>query len=171
MTGWRQEGNGRSGRGRFRPFATALAGLWLGFGAASGHAQTTTERVVINRTTGYAISGFDPVAYFTEGGPLQGQSPHEMSYDGALWRFANEGNLIVFQRHPDIYEPLFGGYDPIEVARGKPVAGRPGIWAILDQRLMLFSSPGNRRLMLANPQRLLSQATRRWPELRQQLSP
>ena len=33
-----------------------------------GWPAATTERVVVNRYTGLAIEGFDPVAYFTDGG-------------------------------------------------------------------------------------------------------
>jgi hypothetical protein len=145
--------------------------LGLSFSTAPVFAQATTERVVINRNTGYAISGFDPVAYFADGGPQAGQSPHEMVYDGALWRFRNEGNLNAFKLHPNVDEPLFGGYDPIEVARSRPVAGRPGIWAVVGSRLVLFSTPNNRTLLLASPRSWLSQAETSWPDLRQQLSP
>jgi hypothetical protein len=37
----------------------------------------TTEYVVVDRNTGLAISGFDPVAYFTEGAPTPGRGEFE----------------------------------------------------------------------------------------------
>src|ERR1700722_17774649 len=38
---------------------------------------TTTERVVVNRFTGLAIEGFDPVAYFTDARPELGLADFE----------------------------------------------------------------------------------------------
>ena len=39
----------------------------------------TTERVVADRHTGLAISGFDPVPYFTDGVPRKGVADHEIA--------------------------------------------------------------------------------------------
>ena len=78
----------------------------------------TTERVVVNRYSGVAIEGFDPVAYFVDARPLVGLPQFEASDAGAVWRFRNEGNRASFVAHPDIYGPQFGGYDPIDLARG-----------------------------------------------------
>src|SRR3954470_15587673 len=52
----------------------------------------TTEWVVMNRYTGLAIDGFDPVAYFVEAAPKEGRADLEFRSDGAVWRFLNEGN-------------------------------------------------------------------------------
>src|SRR4051794_14231450 len=83
----------------------------------------TTELVVINRHTGLAISGFDPVAYFSDGAAKTGRAQFEMPFAGAVWRFANEGNRAAFEADPDIYMPQFGGYDPVAIARGASAPG------------------------------------------------
>ena len=75
------------------------------------------------RHTGLAISGFDPVAYFTDGKPVFGRPDLELSLGGAVWRFRNVGNRAAFADHPEIYRPRFGGYDPVAVARGALGAG------------------------------------------------
>src|SRR5262245_43101380 len=92
-------------RQRRKPLIPALAGVfalaaWLApvpLGAA------TTEYVVVDRNTGIAISGFDPVAYFTDGAPLVGRAAYEFAYAGTVWRFRNEGNRAAFEADPDIY--------------------------------------------------------------------
>jgi hypothetical protein len=57
--------------------------------------------------------------------------PHfEAAEAGAVWRFRNEGNRASFVAHPDIYGPQFGGYDPIDLARGVTYAGNPWFWLI-----------------------------------------
>ena len=89
----------------------------------------TTERVVVNRYSGLAIEGFDPVAYFTESRPARGLPDFEAREAGAVWRFRNEGNRASFVAHPEIYGPQFGGYDPVDLGRGVTFAGSPRFWA------------------------------------------
>jgi hypothetical protein len=70
---------------------------------------STTERVVVNRYSGLAIQGFDPVAFFTDSIAVQGVPDFEASDSGAVWRFRNEGNRASFVAHPEVYGPQFGG--------------------------------------------------------------
>src|SRR5262245_25113039 len=79
----------------------------------------TDNHLAVNGTTGLAISGFDPVAYFTEGKALFGRPEIELNVGGAVWRFTNEGNRGAFASHPDVYAPRFGGYDPLAIGRGR----------------------------------------------------
>jgi len=148
--------------------------LWLGPGLLGrpelAANAATTERVVVNRFSGLAIEGYDPVAYFTDGSPMAGLPEFEASEDGAVWRFRNEGNRASFLAHPDIYGPQFGGYDPIDMARGVTYAGNPRFWLISGQRLYLFGGEHSRDAFAADPQRFLRDANARWPKLQQDLA-
>jgi hypothetical protein len=73
----------------------------LGGGAGRARAATT-ERVVVDRLTGLAIGGMDPVAYFTDKRPIPGRSDFEASVAGAVWRFRNDDNRAFFLAHPEI---------------------------------------------------------------------
>ena len=130
----------------------------------------TTERVVVNRYTGLAIEGFDPVAYFTDARPERGLENFEASAAGAVWRFRNEGNRASFVAHPDIYGPQFGGYDPVDLARGVTVAGNPRFWLISADRLYLFAREEHRDAFAADSEHLLVRATARWPALEEGLA-
>jgi hypothetical protein len=130
----------------------------------------TTERVVVNRYTGLAIEGFDPVAYFVDDRPVIGVAEFEVSEAGAVWRFRNASNLASFVAHPDIYGPQFGGYDPLDLARGVTFAGNPRFWLVSGERLYLFGREQSRDAFAADPQHLLREATERWPELKQGLA-
>jgi len=120
---------------------------------------------VVNASTGLAISGFDPVAYFTDGRPKAGLPELELSQRGTVWRFINEGNRAAFAKHPDIYTPRFGGYDPVAVARGTSVPGHPLFWAVVGDRLYLFYNEQVRAAFVADPGRLIEAADRKWPEV------
>ena len=150
-------------------FFALLAGIcvvWAGFAA---HASTT-ERVVVNRFSGLAIEGFDPVAYFVDRHPVRGLPDFEAAEAGAVWRFHNEGNRASFVAHPEVYGPQFGGYDPTDVARGVTFAGNPRFWVITGERLYLFGLETSRDAFARDPDRYLRQANARWPELEQGLA-
>jgi hypothetical protein len=171
MTVQRQEGNRRSRpSAHFAWFVGCLSAILLSAAPLASHAATT-EPVVMNRFTGLAIEGFDPVAYFVEGRPLRGLPDFEATRSGAVWRFRNEGNMASYLAHPEVYGPQFGGYDPVDLARGVTLAGNPLFWAISGQRLYLFGIEANRDAFAADPARFLPQADRRWPALERDLSP
>ncbi len=87
-----------------------------------------------------------------------------------VWRFLNEGNQASFVAHPEIYGPQFGGYDPVDVARGITVAGSPMFWLVSGQRLYLFGREEPRDAFAANPAPFLKAATVRWPALEEKLA-
>ena len=123
------------------------------------------ERIVVNSHTGLAISGFDPVAYFTDGAPKSGRPDLELSLGGTVWRFRNEGNRAAFADHPEVYMPRFGGYDPVAIARGTSVPGHPLFWAVVGGRLYLFYSDTARAAFAADPGHVIEVAERKWPEV------
>ena len=170
MTAQRQSAQWHQSNGRyFRPaFFAVLAGICLVWAGFAAHAATT-ERVVVNRFSGLAIEGFDPVAYFVDHRPLLGLPEYEVAEAGAVWRFRNEGNRASFVAHPEIYGPQFGGYDPTDVARGVTFAGNPHFWVISGERLYLFGLEASRDAFAADPERYLREANVRWPQLEQGL--
>src|ERR1700723_461574 len=111
----------------------AVAGLALAV-ASPGSVAATTEMIVVDRHTGLAIGGYDPVAFFTDGKPIEGSADFEFRYAGAVWRFCNIGNRDAFAERPDVYMPRFGGYDPIGGARGVATPGNPNLCLIAGQR-------------------------------------
>jgi YHS domain-containing protein len=130
----------------------------------------TTERVVVNRYSGLAIEGFDPVAYFTDSLATPGVSEFEARASGTVWRFRNEGNRASFVAHPEIYGPQFGGYDPVDLGRGVTYAGNPRFWVVTGDRLYLFGREENRNAFAADPRPFLKDASARWPAIEQNLA-
>ena len=123
------------------------------------------DRLVINADTGLAISGFDPVAYFSQHKAMQGDPRLELTQNGTVWRFLNEGNRAAFSDHPEVYTPRFGGFDPVAISRGISVPGNSLIWAVAGDRLYLFYDDKARTEFLANPGLIIDGADRKWPEV------
>ncbi len=133
---------------------------------AEEKAGVTTERVVVDATTGFAIGGYDPVAYFEEGRPVEGRAGFETTWDGAIWRFANAGDRDAFKDAPDVYAPQYGGHCAMSAAQGVPAEGDPRIFAIAGGRLYFFRGDTERQEWLGSPERLIAAAEANWPKLR-----
>jgi hypothetical protein len=159
MSAARQIGNfAHRARAPFFGLFVLLAGLLAGSAGAA-----PSQPVVVDPGSGIAISGFDPVAYFTDAAAKPGRADLEFRFSGAVWRFRNEGNRAAFADNPQVYAPQFGGYDPVAIARGVSVAGHPLFWLVSGQRLYLFYSDQARAEFIAAPQRFIEQAERKWP--------
>jgi hypothetical protein len=157
-----------------RLWGTALlsaAAVWLGPGPGGPGGATSAEWIVVDPTSGLAISGFDPVAYFTDGAPLQGKGELEQAFAGAVWRFRSDGNRAAFVADPEVYMPRFGGYDPVDLARGVAVAGNPRLWLISEQRLYFFYAAETQQEFVNDRDRVLATADGEWTRLRQKLTP
>lgn len=148
--------------------------LWLGVALAivlvAPIQLVAAQYIVVDPHSGLAISGFDPVAYFTDAKAQFGTDAYEYRHDGTTWRFRNEGNRAAFAENPDVYTPRFGGYDPVAIARGVSVAGHPQIWLIAGQRLYLFYSSEARAEFAKQPERIIDTAERRWPAVERTLA-
>lgn len=171
MTRRRQEINER------RPEIVRIVALAVALAASvaaslgEGDARAaTTERLVVDHVTGLAIGGIDPVAYFTDGAMLPGSPDFEAAALGAIWRFRNADNRTYFLAAPEIYAPQFGGYDPVDVARGVAVPGVPRLWLVHDKHLYLFSREESRDAFAASPDQVLHSALSAWPALRDSLA-
>jgi hypothetical protein len=150
--------------------AAAVTLLWM-LATALPIGASTTEYIVVDRNTGLAIHGYDPVAYFTNGGPTLGKGEFEHRHAGAVWRFRNSGNLAAFVADPEVYMPRFGGYDPVGIGRNVPLAGDPRIWLIEDERLYLFQSPENKAIFAVNRERVTTAADEAWAAVQKTLVP
>src|SRR5215204_7663432 len=72
--------------------------------------STIAQKSEVFIVDGKAVKGFDPVAYFTKGKPVQGSPKFAYSWHEASWQFVSEENLQMFRKNPEKYAPQYGGY-------------------------------------------------------------
>ncbi len=120
--------------------------------------------------TGYAIGGYDPVAFRTRAAAVKGQPRFAHRWGGAAWAFENEGNRAAFAEAPQVYAPRFFGFDPIAIARGTPAPGVPIHWHVDASGLYLFYRASNRAAFLADAARIAKEAANNWPVVGAQLA-
>jgi YHS domain-containing protein len=84
-----------------------------------------------------ALDGYDAVAYFTDGKPVEGRSEITFEWNGAVWRFATAEHRDLFAADPAKYAPQYGGYCAYGVASGYAVKTEPDAWSVVDGKLYL----------------------------------
>ena len=108
-------------------------------------------RWLADQTTGTALGGYDPVAYFLSGSARLGSPEHQVDWQGTTWFFVDEGTMQAFRDAPEVYAPRFAGRCAFAVANGRPTEGSPRYWAIVDGKLLLFADAVSRAAFLQAP--------------------
>lgn len=85
----------------------------------------------------FAVGGYDPVAYFEAGKPVEGTDEFATEYKGATWRFASAESRDKFIASPETFAPQYGGYCAWAVSQGYTASGDPKYWRIVDGKLYL----------------------------------
>lgn len=89
------------------------------------------------KDSGIAIRGYDTVAYWTLGEPVEGTDDYTTEWMGATWKFASEEHLDLFTGNPEKYAPQYGGYCAYGVSQDYLVKIEPDQWSIVDDKLYL----------------------------------
>ena len=114
---------------------------------------------------GIAIKGYDPVAYFTVGQPVQGKKEITHQWQSGTWLFANKMNLELFKNDPARYAPQYGGYWAYAVSRGTTADIDPNAWEIVDGKLYLNLNMDIQRTWTQDKTSNIKKADKNWPQL------
>jgi YHS domain-containing protein len=115
---------------------------------------------------GVAIRGTDPVAYFTEGRPVEGSSDFTADWNGAEWRFASAENRDKFVADPEAFAPQYGGFCAWAVSQGYTASTVPEAWRIVDGKLYLNYSLGVQKQWEGDIPGNIAKADTNWPGLK-----
>ena len=142
----------------FAGMALAL-GLWLAPPALALDPIYTNWR-------GLALSGYDPVAYFTIGKPTPGSADFTLEWMDATWRFASAADRDAFRADPARYAPQYGGYCAWAVSQDTTASSDPEAWRIVSGKLYLNYSRDIQAQWETDVPGNIERADRNWPGLR-----
>lgn len=148
---------------RFLP-VTVLIALGLLTQAALSPAFAK-DPVYTGTFSSLAVSGYDPVAYFTEAKPVEGSGEHEYEWNGATWRFSSAENLNSFKSNPKAYAPQYGGYCAWAVGQGYTASSDPQAWRVHDGKLYLNYSKGVQKTWAQDVPGFIAKADANWPKV------
>ena len=153
--------------------ALVLAGLLAASGPALAGPEVNTATGVVlvagKPAPGLAVHGFDVVAYFSEGKPVQGDARFAAVHKDATYRFATQQNLDAFKADPAKYEPAYGGYCAYGVSVGAKFDGDPRYWKIVGDKLYLNLDAGVQQAWLKDVPGAIRKAEANWPKLANKL--
>jgi YHS domain-containing protein len=144
---------------------TLLSGLALALGLWLATPALALDPIYTN-WRGLALSGYDPVAYFSDGKPVQGSSEFSTEWMGATWRFASAAHRDAFRADPAKYAPEYGGYCAWAVSQDTTASSDPEAWKIVGGKLYLNYSRDIQRKWEADVPGNIRRADANWPGLR-----
>jgi hypothetical protein len=149
-------------RGLARPLIIAL-GVLAGSGLVAMPASAKEAAIYTGFFSSLAVGGYDPVAYFTKGQPVEGRKEYQTRWMDADWRFASAENRDLFIASPEKYAPQYGGYCAWAVAEGKTASGDPQRWRIVGGKLYLNYDEEIQRRWEKDIPGFVASADRNWP--------
>ncbi len=147
---------------RIRPVVACWVPLALLIAAAAA-ALSPVNRSLLG---GVALDGYDAVAYFTDGRPVEGSKEFTFDWQGATWRFATAAHRDLFAAAPEKYAPQYGGYCAWAVAHGYTADIDPEAWSIVEGRLYLNYSLEIRGKWEQDVPGYIAKGDQNWPGLR-----
>ena len=126
--------------------------------------QAFAAKPIYKSWTGLAVGGYDTVAYFTMGKPVEGSSEFSVEHNGATWRFASAEHRDLFVANPEKYAPQYGGHCAYAMAKGSLASVVPEAWDIVDGRLFLNYSLGVQKLWRGDRDNFIVAADQEWPK-------
>lgn len=115
------------------------------------------------QTNGVAINGYDPVAYFTDGQPVEGTKSHALKWMGVVWLFSSQVNMATFEADPHEYAPQYGGYCAYAMSKNAVATTVPEAWTIHKGKLYLNFSTGVRDIWRKDVDKNIALADGYWP--------
>jgi YHS domain-containing protein len=140
--------------------------LQIGFLLVILAAVARAEKPVNTSLFGVAIKGYDPVAYFTEGKPVKGDSKITHEWNGATWQFASAEHRDAFKKSPEKFAPQFGGYCAWAVSQGYTANVDPErAWRVVNEKLYLNYDRGVQKKWEQDIPGFIAKAEVNWPKL------
>jgi YHS domain-containing protein len=123
---------------------------------------TPTTKVNVD-SRGVILRGYDVVAYFKQGKPVQGNPAFESTYQGAIYLFASSVDKTDFEKDPAKYAPRYGGFCSYAAALGKlnDVEG-PDAFAVYKGELYVCANQSSLKLLKANIDTNIGKADANW---------
>ena len=143
--------------------AAGISALGLSHLAIENAAAADSE--ISTTALNEAVSGYDPVAYFTEGKPVKGIRQFRLKHKGADWLFSSQKNLELFKNDTERYSPQYGGHCAFNIGKdkGKAVKANPRNFNIVNDKLYLNYDNYTQSLWYENQAELIDKGDANWP--------
>ncbi len=137
----------------------------LTFAATSRNTLATDSLVNVAGDSGVALSGYDPVAFFTEGAPVNGDPGISAKHQGATYFFSTKAHQKAFKEDPNQYAPQYGGYCAFGVSVNALFPVDISTWQVREGKLYLNLNPAILKEFNKNIPNHVAKADKNWTAL------
>lgn len=123
------------------------------------------DLVNVAGASGVALDGYDPVAFFTDSKPVNGDPGISATHAGATYFFASQRHKTLFESNPEKYVPQYGGYCAFGVSVGALFPVDINTWQIRNDKLYLNLNPAILAEFNKDLDGHVAKANRNWPDL------
>lgn len=113
-----------------------------------------------------AISGYDPVAYFSDSAAKRGSGMHAAEHNGQVYLFSSAENKAKFKKNPSKYLPQYGGYCAFGASLGKKFHSDPTVFAVVKGKLYLNLNKDIQKKWNAKQSDMISAADKNWKKIK-----
>lgn len=117
---------------------------------------------------GFALGGYDPVAYFKENKPVKGAAQHGFVYRGSTFHFISAANRDAFAADPARYTPQYAGFCAFGVSNGYKAATDPAAFTVVNNKLYLNYNREVQGKWSSDIPGYVGKANARWPAVEPQ---
>lgn len=128
--------------------------------------HVNAQKSPIYISSGSAASGYDVVAYFTEGKAVKGDPKMTYHWQDADWHFSKNANLQLFKTNPEKYAPQYGGYCAYGASEGHKAPTDAQAWTIVGNKLYLNYNPDVKKMWIKDTTDRIIKANKNWPEIK-----
>jgi YHS domain-containing protein len=125
----------------------------------------TAELVNVAGASEVALNGYDPVAFFTDARPTNGNFKITATHRGATYYFANKDHKNIFTQDPDKHAPQNGGFCTFGVSVGALFPVDINTWQVYNDKLYLNLNPDILEMFKKDMDRNIVKAATNWPGL------
>ena len=109
---------------------------------SAAYAAEPTSRAYLHSynipSSGLALEGYCPVAYFAVNKPVLGKAEYASDHNGVTYHFVSADAKKAFDADPEKFIPAFGGWCAFGMAVNDKFPVDPTNFKIVDGRLMVF---------------------------------
>ena len=123
------------------------------------------ELVNVSGASNVALNGYDPVAFFTMGEPVNGNPGISATHDGANYFFSTKEHKRLFEENPNKYAPQYGGYCAFGISVGALFPVDINTWQVRNDKLYLNLNSSILEKFNEDFEGNVNKAENKWPDL------
>ena len=150
-------------RRSFIKFGVTVAFATIGSYRYTLEQAHAADEIIFTNALNEAVSGYDPVAYFTEGKAVKGIRQFRLQHQGADWLFSSQKNLDLFKDNTEKYSPQYGGHCAFNASKGDAIKANPNNFNIVNDKLYLNYDSYTQSLWYKNQAELIEKGDANWP--------